>query len=424
MIHKEYEDILVSVDNLEIGMHVVALDRPWDETPFLLQGFVIKSQQEVQELCRYCSSVYIQVSIENAGQFKANLAGKPPSITAPHSQNAAFRPQQGPASTRRVKYINQIGFEEAVEASRMTFDSARGLATSIMEGLRIGRSLDINECRKVVEDIVASVLDNIDALRFLSMIKDKDAYTAEHSMNVCILSATFARFLGLQEFEIKTVALCGLLHDVGKSRIPLEILNKPGRFTQREAYIMAEHTTHGRNILMSASGDHRHAVDVAHSHHERLDGKGYPRGLNGGQISYYTKIVAIVDAYDAMTSNRCYGAAKSSQQALDIINKARGVQFDPELAQAFTKCIGLYAAGCLVELEAGQLAIVIKANKEDYTRPKIIVVTDARQKRLKQEVVLDLMMAENQTVVIQREVANGTAGIDVKYYITKGLKLY
>lgn len=200
MIHKEYEDIFVSVDNLEIGMHVVALDRPWEETPFLLQGFVIKSQLEVQELCRHCSSVYIQVSIENAGQFKADLARKTPSSAAPYSQNTARRAPQGPASTRRVKYINQIGFEEAVEASRMTFDSARGLATSIMEDLRIGRSLDINECRKVVEGIVASVLDNIDALRFLSMIKD--AYTAEHSMNVCILSATFARYLGLQEFEI------------------------------------------------------------------------------------------------------------------------------------------------------------------------------------------------------------------------------
>lgn len=422
MNRTEYEDILVSVGDLEIGMHIVQLDRPWSETSFLLQGFIIKSAQEIHELQRQCDSVYIQARIEQVAEIKSRLGRTRPATTigAPADDNV----MSGPQTRSRVKYINQVSFEDAVEASRMTFDSARVLATSIMDGLRIGRSVDLHECREVVEDVVASILDNKDALRFLGMIKDKDHYTAEHSMNVCILTATFARHLGLKTFEIEAVAMCGLLHDVGKARVPLGILTKPGRFTREEAHLMAEHTVHGRNILMSAQGDAGHAVDVAHSHHERIDGKGYPRGLSRQQIPYYAKIVALVDAYDAMTSSRCYGLPKSSETALKIIAKGRDTQFDRELANEFIRCIGLYPPGALVKLTAGQLAIVIKANDADYRRPKIIVVTDAEQQRLKRELVIDLALPANQKVTIREEVPNGTAGIDVKFYIGKGLKLH
>jgi HD-GYP domain-containing protein (c-di-GMP phosphodiesterase class II) len=423
MQHIEYEDMTISVQYLEVGMNVVALDRPWEETSFLLQGFVIASTEDVQELQRQCRNVTIQVKIEQVETLKTKPAN-PPKQTAANTKTQPTGVQTGPASARRVKYINQVSFEQAVQSSRITFDSARSLATSIMDGLRVGRSLDIDECRVVVEEVVASVLANKDALRFLSMIRHKDSYTAEHSMNVCILSATFARHLGLMEFEIHEIALCGLLHDVGKSRIPLEILNKPGRFTREEAYIMAEHPTHGRNILMSASSQFNHAIDVAHSHHERIDGKGYPRGLSRSQIPYYARIVALVDAYDAMTSHRCYGKAKPSEQALKNILRDKGAHFDPELAMEFVKCIGVYPSGSLVELSGGHLAIVIKANADDFARPTVLIVTDQQQFTVRQQHVLDLAEPTNLSLSIVREIANGTAGIDVKDFIEKGLKLH
>jgi len=343
MGYTKYEDMTVSVYDLEVGRNVVALDRPWEETGFLLQGFVIASNEEIQELQQQCQNVSVQVKIENIAAIRARLATQSTPKKS-DSRPGSASTQVGPASTRRVNYINKVSFKQAAESSRLTFDSARSMATSIMDGLRVGRSLDMNECRDVVEDIVTSVLANKDALRFLSMIKHKDSYTAEHSMNVCILSANFARHLGLMEFEIKEIALCALLHDVGKSRVPVEVLNKPGKFTREEAYIMAEHPTHGRNILMSVSEDFKQATDVAHSHHERIDGKGYPRGLSRGQISYYSRIVALADAYDAMTSHRCYGRAKPSETALKEILRARGSHFDSELANAFVECIGIYPA--------------------------------------------------------------------------------
>lgn len=416
MQHTDFQDLTVSVQDLEIGMRVVALDRPWEETSFLLQGFVITSVEEIRELQRQCLTVTVQVRVEGSAGTRAQ-----PMLTQGKSEGATRPGKTGPASTQRVNYLNQVGFEQALEDSRLTFDSARSMATAIMEGLRVGRSLNISECRDTVDHVVDSILANEDALRFLSMIKHKDSYTAEHSMNVCILSATFGRHLGLMEYEIREVALCGLLHDVGKSRIPLDILNKPGRFTREEAYIMAEHPTHGRNILMSASSEFKHAIDVAHSHHERMDGKGYPRGLRYQQISYYAKMVALADAYDAMTSERCYGTAKTSEQALKTLLRDRGAHFDSQLAKAFVACIGFYPSGSLIELGGGQLALVLEPNRDDFARPRIRVLTDTAKQPLPATVELDLTEPTNQSLVISAEVPDGTAGIDINDALKKNI---
>ena len=377
--------------------------------------------EEIHQLRACCNQVYIEVRVARDPDGRKS-PGKPLSSRskAGHSKQQGAAPVSFSSSEepkREVRYLNQVSFREAVESSRMTFDSARQLATSIMDGLRIGQKLDINECRDVVRNVVDSVLQNDSALRYLALIKHKDSYTAEHSMNVCILCAAFARHLGLIESEIERAALSGLLHDVGKSKVPLEILNKPGRLTREEAYIMADHTTQGRNILMSTKGDHLVAVDVAHSHHERLDGKGYPRGLSGFQIPYYARLVTLPDAYDAMTSARCYGKPKTSEQALKIILRGVGTQFDSKLAREFVKFIGFYSNGTLVELSAGQLAMVIQYNAEDFRKPKVLVLSDPMRKPLAKPLPLNLADAANQAIGIHQEVPNGTAGFDVSDYI-------
>lgn len=423
MVQTTYEDIQIPVSDLEIGMHVVALDRPWSETPFLLQGFIIKSSTELDELRQHCQHVLIQVRREHVPGMREKLARKEKDrLQVEPELPAAMR---GPQSTTRVKYLNQVSFKDAVASSRVTFESARSLSRSVLDSLRLGHALNIEECKAVVDEVVSSVLQHEDALRFLTLIKNKDDYTAEHSMNVCVLAAAFARHLGLKEFEIRQIALCGLLHDVGKSRIPLEILNKPGRFTREEAHIMAEHTTHGRNILMSAATENLFTVDVAHSHHERMDGKGYPRSLRDSQISWYARIIAIVDAYDAMTSERVYGTCKASQAALQEILRSRGSHFDHKLATEFVKSMGIYRAGALVEMESGPLAIVIRDNKSDFRRPKLLLVTDSIRQPLspEQERVLDLASEDREEWGIRGEVPNKTAGIDVRHFIDKGLKL-
>lgn len=417
-----FKEILLPVADLQLGMHVVKLDRPWSDTTFMMQGFIIQSNEEIFQLQRQCNSIYVQVRVTEVNAFQKGISER--RVNNKGDEKTGGRPgYDKPMTETKINYINQINFHDAMDESQMTFKSARSLASSIMDGLRIGQTLNMNKCRDVVESVVESVIDNPDTLRFLSQIKSKDEYTAEHSMNVCVLSATFARFLGLAEFEIKGVALSGLLHDVGKAKVPIEILNKADRFTQEEAKIMSSHARWGRDLLMSLPQGDRLAVDVAHSHHERIDGKGYPRGLQAYQIPYYAKIVALTDAYDAITSNRVYGNARTSYQALSIIKAGAGTQFDAALSAEFIKCIGLYSPGAIVELVNGEVGVVLFADNNNRLRPRILLVRDAQKNVRFPEKLLNLAHPDNHEISILQELPNGSYGIDLSDLVAKGLKI-
>jgi putative nucleotidyltransferase with HDIG domain len=432
---KTVKELEVTVDQLELGMRVVRLDRPWIETDFLMQGFIIQDQSDIDALVRQCDSVYIEAIYETVakperreapkGLFARRRSAPPPVKVAVQPAGSLKKARVArPAAGEKVTYINKINTERELPAARNAYSSAKTVVKNIMEGIRIGRMLDMNQARETVDHIVDSILRSKDALAWLTKIKDKDEYTAEHSLNVCILSATFARHLGHDEKEIREIALCGLLHDVGKSKIPDEILNKEGRFTDEEFDLMRQHTTFGRNLLMSLPNADRIAIDVAHSHHERLDGNGYPRGLQAHQIPYNAKVIALTDSYDAITSSRCYDRARASMEALDIIYKCKGTQFDDELALEFIKCIGIYPPGSVVEFTNGEVGIIVSTDEKNKLRPRVIIVLDA-DKNPGRERIVDLNKGavddNQQQYIIAREIPNGQFGVDIRDYLKKGL---
>ncbi|MEE4245704.1 MAG: HD-GYP domain-containing protein [Kangiellaceae bacterium] len=442
---EELGEIQIEVGQLEIGMYVARLDRPWEETDFLIQGFLITSPDEIDALTEQCEFVYIEsrselgsapIAKDDRRHRKTGLAERHTTKSAQGSATTKSRstkyshgdtPVQLTAkSTKTVSYINKIPVEQEFAQARLCYKYAKLTSKSIMDSIRIGRVIDVNECRDVVDDIVDSILRNNNALTWLTKMKNKDDYTAEHSLNVCILSVMFARHLGLQESEIRTIGLCGLLHDIGKAKIPLEILNKPGRFTDEELEVMKQHSTFGRDLLMTISDTPTAAIDVAYCHHERLDQQGYPRGLQQHQIPYYAKLISITDTYDAITSSRVYDNARSSMVALDIIYKNRGRQFDEELALEFIKCIGVYPPGAIVEMTNGEVAIVIASNKDNKLKPRIMKVLNA-EKQSVQHTIINLADntddSEGDPYRIKNEVANGTYGLDIKEFLKRGLKL-
>ncbi len=431
-------EIEVPTNQLKIGMHVIRLDRPWLETDFPLQGFIIKDEKDIKRLIQQCAYVYIESSAatpratpttkisdrrrNNQGLFARLFKKEPQSNSAPSNTiiqqtNIAKAP---PPPEKRIVYADKLGTGEELPKAKVTYDDAKVTVNNLMENMRFGRSVNVKESSAAVDHIVDSVIRNQDALRWLTKIKHKDAYTAEHSLNVCILSATFARFLGHDETEIRRIAMSGLLHDVGKSKVPVDILNKSGRLTADELNIMKEHTSFGKDLLLSIGQADRIAVDVAHTHHERLDGRGYPRGLTASQIPYYAKIIALADCYDAITSSRCYDGARASMEALDIIYKCRGVQFDKELAIDFIKCIGIYPPGAIVELNTGEVGIVISANSESKLRPKVLLVRN-KDKKIISEKSVDLNSDEyQQKIKIARELPDGSFGVHSREYLSMG----
>ncbi|MCG7200644.1 HD-GYP domain-containing protein [Marinobacter pelagius] len=429
--HQEVVETRIDVVDLEIGMHVIRLDRPWEETDFLLQGFIIQNTSELQALQAQCRFVFIEGRVEptmpaarpeQPARKGFSLFGK---RKKPPASPATSSPPRSKLPRKRVNYINKVSMAAEMAPAVMRFEDARDTAKSLMAGLRLGRTLDLNNARKVVNSCVDSVLRNENALLLLTKIKNQDEYTAEHCINVSILSAAFGKHLGLLEGEIRNLALCGLLHDVGKTRIPDRVLNKPGALTPDEFSIMREHTNHGRSILMGTSNALATAVDVAFSHHERMDGSGYPRGLESHQIPLFAKMVGLVDTYDAITSNRIYDKGRASMQALEIIHNHRGTQFDTELAEAFIQMIGVYPPGSIVEMHNGEVGIVVETHPGHKLKPKVLLVREADKSQLAPYRLIDLMASPDDragtTYRIKKEVPDGSFDIVLQDFVDEGL---
>ncbi|MEM9103162.1 MAG: HD-GYP domain-containing protein [Pseudomonadota bacterium] len=422
---REIIKIKVPVDRVQIGMFVVELDRPWLETDFLLQGFVVQDEQDIDALQKQCDFVYVEESFFKRLELKKlqDSPTKPTKIsdTKKARKKASTKP---PDPENRIQYKNIKSFKKEFDAAHSVYTNAKNLARDFIKDVRLGGALNLEDAKHAVDGIVDSLLRNHDVLMWLSKLKNKDDYTAEHSLNVCILTATFARHLGHEEDEVRRLALCGLLHDVGKSKIPNNVLNKPGRFTPDEFRLMKRHTILGRELLLSFAKLDPVAADVAYSHHERIDGKGYPRALEDTQISYYAKVVALADTYDAITSHRVYDSGRASMNALDIIYKNRGTQFDESLALEFIRCIGVYPAGSLVEMTNGEIGVVIEENKSSKLKPYVMIVRN-QEKQVCEPNTINLMKQPSdqlgETYAIAREVPDGYQGVFLKDFVKKGM---
>lgn len=382
----------IHVYELKVGMFVSELDIPWEQSPFLLQGFEIKSLADIKAVQNVCDYVVINVARQK------NVHG---------------------AITNRPTQSFLKGFNNAAA----TFQQTSSLVKTMMDDIRFGNQLNGLAAKKAVADCVDQVLDAPDAMLLFTQLKNQDEYTAQHSLNVCILSILLARHLGYSVEELNQVGLCGLLHDMGKMKVPSEVLNKPGKLTNEEQRIMRSHTTLGRDVIMSARDVFPGAVDVAYTHHEKLDGSGYPRGLEGSSLSAFTRVVTIVDSYDAITSDRVYRKGRLHLEAVSILTKYRDIQFDAGMLMKFIDCIGIYPVGNLVEMSNGEVGVVIEANPENKTRPKVLMLMDRDKKYINSfllELASDPVDANKEPYSIKKVLRKGEYGLNLYEFNQQG----
>ncbi|GGY51665.1 cyclic di-GMP phosphodiesterase [Bacterioplanes sanyensis] len=389
-----------------VGMYVSELDIPWEESPFLFQGFLIESEQDIQVVQEYCREVYVDV-VEEDWQAVSGHAPSTPSNT-------------------RTRYVEKQNLAQQLTQANRTYQAAKQQVRQLLLSAQMGQALDTRQAHTVVKDCVDRVVGNPNAVLWLTRLKNQDEYTAEHSVNVCLLAISLGRLLDLAPYELENLGMCGLMHDIGKMKVPPEILNKPGPLSPQEFEEMARHTVYGRQLLMGRSDIYPGAVDVAFSHHERLDGKGYPRGIDSHKISRFTRIVTIVDAYDAMTSDRCYKAGMSSIDALRIINRNVDVQFDADIARTFIQMIGLYPPGYLMQMSNGEVGIILSSDPGYRLKPKVIMILDAQQQP-QPERILNLAYRPLDDFGQPYEPAgvfrSGCFGINVADYVHRGLRI-
>jgi len=406
--------VKVSVLELRPGMYVGRLDRSWRETRFLLEGVLLKSQQEIDELQQRCEYVYIDTERSNIDVRPLLFSLATRSI--PGLPVKKIRPQTKVMTARMAEQDQEL-LRKELKRARQTYSDTRQYIDQALQDARFGRSLDTARARQLVAEMAQSITRTPNAMLWLSNMKKRDEYTSIHCLNVCVLALTFGRAMGLEAKELETLGLGALLHDVGKMKVPLEILNKPGKLTREEFQIIKLHTLDGYNIL-SAQGDiSAEILDIVVSHHERIDGSGYPCGTQGDFIDTLSQITSIVDVYDAITSDRCYHDGMTPHDAMKLIYHWAGDSFDIELIDAFIQCLGIYPVGSVIGLKSGEFGVVVTATEHANLRPIILLVTDSQGQRLDIPKLLNLAhpkwTKESNRLEIERIVKSTEHGIDL-----------
>jgi len=350
------EKVKVRSSDLRPGMYVCELDRPWLETPFLLQGFELANDADIRAVMQHCEYVYIDL-----------LRTKTVDVTIGSVAESGYGGQKAGAFGKKD-----------LEAAETTHKQTSDLIKTFVDEIRFGQSPDVQLAKAAVSGCVAGVMRNPDAMMFLARLRSKGADTSQHAFNVCVYSLVIGRLIGLDSNQLENLGTCGLLHDMGKVAIPDHILNKPDLLSDEEMAIMQTHAKEGRDILMSGRNLYSGTVDVAYGHHENLDGTGYPRGLNESQLNTNCKIVAVVDKYDAISSLKPYRPPKDHLSAVAILNKlALANKIDAKLTTGFVSYLGIYPPGSIVELNSGEVGIVIDSSPEQRLRPQLLLVRDA-----------------------------------------------
>lgn len=364
------------VEELALGMYVIELDRPWEETPFLFQGLELKTEKEIKTIQKICRYVYIdKEQSKNDAPAVFNSADLEDNVLA----NAALPPPK------------KSGFFEGEILRAEKIYSASGIVIAeFMQKAASGDSIDILSVKQSVAECVSSVLHFPDALMWLTQLKDKDEYTAQHCLNVCILSVALGRHLNLPEITLNNLGLCAMMMDIGKVKIPSAILNKITPLTEEENNILRTHTTLGYEILKSTDGITMSAMNVALTHHERLDGKGYPQKLKRSEISEFSKMIAIADIYDSLTSNQPRYKARTHLDVINLLINCAGKHVDSTLVTKFIESLGVYPPGSAVQLMNGAIAIVVEVNAQFKLKPKVIIILDEEQNFVMHEKILDL----------------------------------
>ena len=400
------QHVRVDVADLRIGMFVVELDKPWEESGFMFQGLEIKSPGDVLAVQKECSFVWVDYD-----EFSLQKA--------PKAQGLPATPGAGSTLS------DGLAVEDEFDAAKEVHTLASQAVTTLFEEIKLGAEIDGGKIKQAVNGCVDSILRNPDASVWLTRIQAKHQATAQHSLNVAALSIVMAKSMGMTTREMEDIGVCGMLHDVGKTSISTEVLNKTGTLTPDELTEMRKHTRYGRDILVSTRSVMSGAADVAHAHHERPDGTGYPRALDDDSIPLYAKIVAIAEAYDAMTINQPYREACSPSDALQELYALRGKQFDEDLVIRFIDAVGIFPPGSIVEMLNSEIGIVL-ANTNDKLRPRVIMILDRHHEPMAQRIV-DLSQHdvddEGTMYQIKTTHSDGSFGIDVGDFQRAGLRM-
>ncbi len=379
----------IRVHELKLGMYLVGFEGNWFASPFWSSRFKLVNTEDLRLAL---DSGLVECWIDT--NLGSDIA--PPAAVTQAETGVAPAPERIANHSAGQPNASLGMDEELLNASRLC-ETARHSIIAMFSHVRLGKVIDIAICEGLVDDIVRSVERHPGALISLSRLKAEDDYTYMHSVAVCAMMVALAKAMKLPLTEVRDAGLSGLLHDIGKAKIPLEILNKPGSLDEEEFATVKRHPEHGFDALLNGGVSDR-VRQVCLHHHERMDGGGYPHGQAGEDILLMARMGAVCDVYDAVTSNRPYKRGWDPAAAMAKMISWKG-HFDPKVLSAFIEVVGIYPTGSLVRLKSEKIAVVVDQNKLSYTRPWVKVFYCISSSRVLPAKLVDLSDTDDDFVV-------------------------
>jgi HD-GYP domain-containing protein (c-di-GMP phosphodiesterase class II) len=384
--------------DLETGMYVSELDRPWVETPFPLQGFHIKSRSDAEKVQNFCKFVFIDVEKgaapdENTTQARQPTQNKKKPTQATNktkSTSTSKIPPKRSVKLKSVKYTNHQPLESELSKGEVIYTEIETAFEDSLKALAKDEKFDAEASKKAVKQITESVIRNPDALVWLSKMKASHDASYSHAIRASVLAASFGVHLGMKQEDIELLTLAVLLCDIGIAKLPKDALLLAKRIELEDIPEYKMHIMLSIEILEKADNIPEEIIPIIEAHHERLDGSGYPFSLAGNQIPILAQIAGLVDEFDKITSIRSQGSQLTPSDGASRIYKMRNGAFNEQLVEEFIKAIGIYPAGTLVELNSEEVGIVIAQNPERKLLPKVMILRDKDGKVVHKKTIVDL----------------------------------
>ncbi|MCP3673514.1 MAG: HD-GYP domain-containing protein, partial [Gammaproteobacteria bacterium] len=382
-------EMKIEAKDVKVGMHVTRLDKPWLESPFMLQGFIINNEDELKVLVANCMYCYIDIHLSRTiiptTKYRSDVTNRNVKIAPkkPLPKQTSFKLK------RNYKELTEMTDE--LKNVRIPYKNLSNTVKEMMQSLKLNKKLDLVAIKTTLKPMVNSIIRNPDALLWLTRLRQLDEYNYSHALGCSIWAMSLGRQLGFNRNDIESLGLGGLLIDVGKTRISKKILTKKGMLTDEEFAAIKGHVQHGMDMINKESDINYKVRNMVESHHERVDGSGYPNALTNENSPLFGKIAAIVDCYDAITSDRCYAKPLSSQQAVKKLYEWRDKEFHSELVEEFIQAIGMFPAGTLVELSTGEVAVVISESRTRRLRPKVMILLNADKSEREDFIICNML---------------------------------
>ncbi|PAJ73263.1 phosphodiesterase [Pseudoalteromonas sp. NBT06-2] len=375
----------LSISELRPGMFVKNVSKQKKKIKIKTHGWV-RSQSLIDQLKNEGILEVIVDFAQSEIEEENQIENKTPEVIEKENKTQNITPKvtkEEPSSVdqkiKRKQVEEEITLENEFSKACIAYDQGLNKVRTMYQDIAAGMQVNVNILHDVANDIIDSVFRNEDAMAVLTRLRDKNAYAWRHTINTAILISVFGRYLKYSKKSVFQLAMGALLHDIGQARVPQGIINKLGKLTELETKAMTKHVEQGFNLCKGEKGVTPVMLDMIINHHERLDGSGYPRGINEDKLSKTARMMAIVDTYDAMTADRVF---KQGLEPISVLKHLLGQKdkYDPVLVQQFIKCIGVHPVGSIVKLTSDRLAIVLEGNKNNPIRPKVKVFYNTKHK--------------------------------------------